>query len=64
VPPAVVLGVGAGFCGALTTYSTFGYETVGLAERGERGRALANVVASVAGAIGAGTLGWLAGTAV
>ena len=40
--------VGTGFCGALTTFSTFGYETVRLAEEGETGTAAANVVGSLA----------------
>jgi fluoride exporter len=40
--------LGTGFCGALTTYSTFGYETVRLLEDKARGFAVLNVVASVA----------------
>ncbi|MBF6340003.1 fluoride efflux transporter CrcB [Nocardia abscessus] len=39
--------LGTGFCGALTTYSTFGYETVRLAERGAYLFAAMNVIASV-----------------
>jgi len=36
VPEDVRLLVGTGLCGALTTYSTFGYETYRLAEDGAR----------------------------
>jgi CrcB protein len=36
-----------GFCGAYTTFSTFTFETLGLAEAGDRTPAIANVVTSV-----------------
>ncbi|MFI0350796.1 fluoride efflux transporter CrcB [Actinomadura sp. 9N407] len=48
---------GTGFCGALTTYSTFGYETLRLAEDGARTVALLNVAASIAGGLGAAYCG-------
>ncbi len=59
----VVAVAGTGFCGALTTYSTFGYETVRLAEDGAGLLAVANVAANlVAGAV-AVVLGYLLGLA-
>ncbi|MET9877752.1 fluoride efflux transporter CrcB [Actinacidiphila glaucinigra] len=56
-PHSVQLLVGTGFCGALTTYSTFSYETLRLAETGARFFAVANVVASVVAGIGAAFTG-------
>ncbi|MFY1584304.1 fluoride efflux transporter CrcB [Micromonospora sp. WMMD734] len=56
--PTVTALVGTGFCGALTTWSTFGYETVRLARAGDRRYALANVLVSVLAGLGAATLGF------
>ncbi|WP_454199404.1 fluoride efflux transporter CrcB [Nocardia sp. Marseille-Q1738] len=50
--PLFVL-LGTGFCGALTTYSTFSYETVRLAERGAYFYAAMNVVVGVAAGLAA-----------
>ncbi|MFD6528420.1 fluoride efflux transporter FluC [Streptomyces sp. NPDC060184] len=49
--------LGTGLCGALTTYSTFSYETLRLAESGRAFLAGANVVASVLMGLGAVFLG-------
>ncbi|MBF6132197.1 fluoride efflux transporter CrcB [Nocardia otitidiscaviarum] len=48
---------GTGFCGALTTFSTFGYETVRLAEEGAYSYAVANVVIGVVASLAAAFLG-------
>lgn len=48
---------GAGFCGALTTWSTFGYQTVQLAQSGARTLAVLNVGASVLTGLGAAWCG-------
>jgi fluoride exporter len=53
----VQLLVGTGLCGALTTYSTFSYETLRLAEEGAGPLAAANAVASVAAGVGAAFAG-------
>ncbi|MEU9110913.1 fluoride efflux transporter CrcB [Streptomyces sp. NPDC048483] len=49
--------LGTGLCGALTTYSTFSYETLRLARDGARRYAAANVVASVVCGLGAAFAG-------
>ncbi|MGP3980578.1 fluoride efflux transporter CrcB [Streptomyces sp. KR80] len=49
----VQLLVGTGLCGALTTYSTFSYETLRLMEDGARYFAAVNVVASAVAGLGA-----------
>ncbi len=57
LPHSVLVLVGTGFCGALTTYSTFGFETVRLLETGSRFYAAANVVASLVAGLGAALIG-------
>jgi fluoride exporter len=57
VPGPVATLLGTGFCGALTTYSTFGFETIRLIENRAGFYALANVLASIAAALAAAFLG-------
>lgn len=49
--------VGTGFCGALTTYSTFSYETLRLTRAGAHLYAAANVIAGIITGVGAAFAG-------
>ncbi|MQY24073.1 fluoride efflux transporter CrcB [Nocardia macrotermitis] len=55
--PVVAL-LGTGFCGALTTYSTFSFETLRLLEQRAYFYATMNVVVSVIAGLGAALLGF------
>ena len=56
-PAPVMAALGTGVCGALTTYSTFGYETLRLLQDGSRLHATLNIAASIGAGLGAAYLG-------
>jgi CrcB protein len=53
--------IGTGVCGALSTYSTFSYETMRLVQTGARFFAALNVAMSLAAGIGAAAFGFSLG---
>jgi len=56
--------VGTGLCGAFTTFSTFGYETLRLVEEGSVRVAALNVAGSVVACLLASAAGWAGGSAL
>jgi CrcB protein len=58
VPAPLLTLLGTGFCGALTTYSTFSYETLRLIEQKTYFYAAMNVITSVIAGLGAALLGY------
>ncbi len=62
--PALTAFAATGLCGALTTYSTFGYETLRLAQEGARFYAAVNVIAGIAAGLGAAMVGLMTAQAI
>jgi len=60
----VVALVGTGFCGTLTTFSTFGADVVRLLEERALGRALGYLLASLVLGVGAAAAAYLGARAV
>jgi CrcB protein len=63
LPSQLLTLLGTGFCGALTTYSTFSFETMRLWEQRARFYAVANVGISLIAGLGAVLLGYTLATA-
>ena len=64
VSPAMSALIGTGFCGALSTFSTFSYETMRLFEDRSRFYAAMNVGISLMAGLGMAAFGWSLGAAL
>jgi len=64
VPQPLQHLIGPGLCGALSTYSTFSFETLRLAETGSRYFAFANAAVSVVAGLGTALLATALATAL
>ena len=64
VSPQLSALIGTGFCGALSTFSTFSYETMRLVEDRLRFYAVANIAISLVAGLGAAALGWSIGASI
>ncbi|MFW5420760.1 CrcB family protein [Nocardiopsis sp. CNT-189] len=64
LPERVFAFAATGLLGALSTYSTFGYETFALLRTGARFLAFANAAASIAAGLGAAAIGAAVGRAL
>ncbi|GGT36429.1 fluoride efflux transporter FluC [Streptomyces purpureus] len=64
VPPALQHLVGPGLCATLSTYSTYSFETLRLAEAGAKFFAAANALVSVLAGLGAAYLAGALATAL
>lgn len=63
-PTELQILIGTGFCGALTTYSTYSYETVRLLQEGSGRAAAWNAVGTLVAGIGAAAAGFALTTAL
>ncbi|HYH25893.1 MAG TPA: CrcB family protein [Blastococcus sp.] len=63
-PAWLVALVGTGFCGTLTTFSTFGVEVVRLVEERTAGRAAGYAAVTLLLGLGAASVGWLLGRGI
>jgi CrcB protein len=64
VSATVAALLGTGFCAALSTFSTFSYETMRLLQERDRFYAAANIAVSLVAGLGAVSLGWTIGAAL